>query len=175
LTSKGNLFLGVELGMNGSSYIRPNGSDRANFYLRPSINLQYNILNRLSVVGGVYSNRNIANSSGNNSNSGFDSDIGLFASLRYYPFKSNGFFVEGGFRNEFNFDFNDDDDNDFDNLDVDFYHVFNPGYSFMIGKNKNVGFDVKLPFFIIDGRLDSFSLIHLPTVGIKIPFGKKSK
>jgi len=60
--------------------------------------------------------------------------------VQYYPFKSNGIFIEGAFVRHFNV---------FNRFSVYRYSFaeFNPGYTIMIGKNRNIALDIKVPIF----------------------------
>ena len=73
--------------------------------------------------------------------------------------------IETEFKNESNFPV--------DGIDKNFRLDFHPGYTFVIGKNRNIGLDIKMMMFDKNRGLHNF--VGRPTVGVKIPLGKAKK
>lgn len=167
-TEKGKSYFGFDLGLSGSRGVGATGRPFVTYLMtKPAISYQYNVLNRLS-VGGRISNtthmwfRNeFGQPSFNNAQT-----LGGSVFARYYLFKNNGFFIEGEYINEVNFLPN-----------TRSQHVqkvgFNPGYTFIVGKNKNIALDLKLNITSQLNRGSFRGIIMTPTIGFKVPLGKK--
>jgi len=170
-TEKGKSYLGFDLGYDARLSFGPNGSRVASYKFRPGLSYQYNVMNRLS-IGGKISNTTRLNSRNSIAGvgRGFFKDmqsIGGSIFVRYYPFKRNGFFVEGEYIQELNFSANTNNPKHVQKF------ALNPGYTFMIGKNKNIALDLKMNLTYQPneyGFLGGF--IPIPTIGTKIPIGK---
>lgn len=157
---KGKTYLGGEIGALGNFFSFPE-SYRLN--INSSVSIQHNILNRLSVGGGIFSESYFSHSERRRPLvNTFYQNIGVGVSLRYSPFKSNGFFIEGQYKHLF-----------YLNPDIrNFGRIgFSPGYTLMVGKKRNIALDMKLNTSLTNGRFQ----IHPPTLGVRIPLGRTSK
>jgi len=167
---KGKTYFSTELDfiMNFTS-IRNRG---AVLSLTPKIGVHHNVLDRLSIGANIKAgtslsmdlNRNVRSFNSSNNSLGFE------LSARYYPFKKNGFFVEGAMDNRLFFY----KDPRLAELGDKYYSAlkFSPGYTFMIGQNKKVALDIKLG--LISTTFRGINILDAPSIGLKIPLGKKT-
>lgn len=161
---KGNSYLGFDLGFRGGGTTTNNFSAFVLNFI-PAINYQYNITNRLS-IGGSVSNDLHLNYRSDEENIGVLQSLGASVKVRYYPFKSNGFFVEGEYGNQVRF---------FPNTRPQRTHkvALSPGYTFMVGKNRNLALDLKMSSIYLEGRrIFQVGYSHVPTIGLRVPIGK---
>jgi len=165
-TEKGKSYLGFDMGFDGGA---AGGENRLTLSLglKPAVSYQYNLLNRLSVGGKIASTTrlNYDSFSGGDAINSSQSVSGSVYT-RYYPFKTNGFFVEGEYIHELNF---------LRNTRTQHVQKFgiNPGYSFMVGKNKNIALDLKMNITYQPNQFGFFNgIIPTPTIGMKVPIGK---
>lgn len=167
-TEKGKSYLGFDLGLHGSGGQSATGEViPLSLTTKSAISYQYNVLNRLS-IGGRISNTTSMQFRNNLGQPSFNSfqTIGGSVFARYYVFKNKGFFLEGEYINEVNFLPN-----------TRAQHVqkigFSPGYTFIIGKKKNIALDLKMNFTSQINRGSFRGIVMTPTIGLKIPLGKK--
>lgn len=164
-TKKGNSYLGVELSTNTSGVL---GStfNILGARLSPAVKYQYQVANRFSIGAGLSTEIKSVNHrvDGENVNTKALS-IGASVLLQYYPFRKNGFYFETEFKNESNILH--------EGIDKNFRLGFHPGYTFVIGKNRNIGLDVKMTMFDKNRGLHNFA--GRPTIGVKVPLGNARK
>ncbi len=161
-TNKGNSSLGVELSTRTSGVL---GSvfNVLGARLNPGIKYRYNVGNRFSIGGGL--STEIGRTSQRVSEEFVTTKAARFGAsflLQYYPFKKNGFYIETEFKNELRISHVA--------IDTQFDIGFHPGYTFVVGKNRNIGLDIKMNMFHKNRGLHNFP--GRPTVGVKIPLGK---
>lgn len=164
-TKKGNSYLGVELSTNTSGVIG-SGFNILGARLSPAVKYQYNVTNRFSIGAGLSTEIRSVNQRIDGEDVNTKAlRVGASVLLQYYPFRKNGFYIETEFRNESNLLK--------DGIDKNFRLGFHPGYTFIVGKNKNIGLDIKMNMFDVNRGLHNFP--GRPTVGVKIPLGNSRK
>lgn len=162
-TAKGKSYFGIDLGrvLKTSSY-NLSRETIFGFSLTPALNYQYNVINRLAVGGKIASTMRFRHQAlrriGQPRSNLETLNVSVFA--RYYPFSKKGYFIEGDYILERNF------------LLSEYVQKVgvNPGYSFVIGRNRNFALDLKMninykgrQFRFMDG------VFFIPTIGFKLP------
>lgn len=167
-TEKGKSYLGFDLGLITGASGQFGTSAVYGLSLKPTVSYQYNVLNRLA-VGGKISNTSLLQFRSPTGERGLNHYQSLSASIsaRYYPLRNKGFFIEGEYIREVNFLPNTR------NQHVQKFGL-SPGYTFIVGKNKNIALDLKMNITYQPNQRGFLSgLIPTPTIGVKIPLGKK--
>lgn len=164
-TNKGNSYLGFELSTRTSGVLG-SAFNVVGMRLSPAVKYQYQVANRFSLGASLSTEIRPTGQRVNGENVNNKSlRVGASFLLQYYPFKKNGFYIETEFKNESNFLV--------DGIDQNFRLGFHPGYTFVVGKNRNVGLDIKMTMFDKNRGLHNF--VGRPTIGLKIPLGNARK
>ncbi len=157
-TDKGNSIIGFQT----SGQVRGRFNSRitnVESSLMPSISYQYNIINRLSIGGSLGTDLRMRYSGGSRETMDFRApSVNTKIVVQYYPFKSNGIFIEYALVRNFYFTRG--------RIIQNMHAEISPGYTFMVGKNKNIAVDLKVNILYKNG---TFFLMSNTAVGVKTP------
>lgn len=144
-TARGTAYLGLEGRPTAMGFLKY-GRGGISLKLPTRVKFQYNLMNRLTIAGGIGALvRTSTYYNGVTWRNWISERFNTSVYVQYYPFKSNGLFVEGELTSYLN------------GLGVRGpirpYHQLslNPGYTIMVGKNKRIALELKPKFFTIFG------------------------
>jgi len=165
-TAKGKSQIGVGLSFDFRGSIQ--NSVSMNLGFQPKVSYHYNLFNRLTLGGGVGGDFNFQlRTDLSELDSWFRENYNTSIYLMYYPFKSNGIFLEGELQVSA-YTINND------GIRFDRTSFINPGYTIMIGKQNQIALDIKANFRVNFVRGIYTSTVNNPVLYLRIPIGKKA-
>jgi len=140
LNKRGSSFIVIGGLLNTSGHARPN---HFALYVKGKsiVWYQYNLINRLSIGGGIGTEFRYLFKTSEAIETQYRKNLDLSVFVNYHPFKSNGIFLEGEFTRKFA---------KFENSirSISTSLSVNPGYTFMIGKNRRMALDLKTKIYL---------------------------